>query len=225
MPSSGWSSEIGALLAKEARSELRGKTGLFTAGLFSVGAVVAIAFSSFQATPTPAAGAGLFWVALLFAASLSLPRTFALEEEQRTGDLLRMWARPHAVFWGKALFNLAHLLMTATILSVLFLMLAGLTVERFGLFAAGVVASAAALSSTLTLCGALVSRAANRSVLAAAIALPLLLPLLALGVAAFKSALGSGTLESGLEAAGGLALYAAAMYALGPHLFAAVWRT
>lgn len=187
--------------------------------------MVAIAFASVGLKLGGSIAAGLFWVALLFAAVVGLPRTFTLEEEQRTGDLLRMWARPHAVFWGKALFNLAQSLLTAIILSVLFLMLTSLEVVNLGLYAGSLLAGCVALSATVTFCGALVAQASNRAILAGAISLPMLLPLIALGIGSLKVALGSGGLDGGTQATLGLVAYGVAAYAAGPYLFAAVWRS
>jgi heme exporter protein B len=223
--SSSWRDEISAIFLKEMRTEMRSKSGLLTAGLFSVVTVVAIAFASFGLTLQGQLAAGLLWVALLFSAVIGLPRTFTLEEEQRTGDLLRMWARPHAVFWGKSLFNLAQCLATAVILSTLFIMLTSLEVQNVGLYAGSLLAGCIALSATVTFCGALVAQASNRAILAGAISLPMLLPLIALGIGSLKVALGHGSLEGGLQSTAGLAAYGIAAYSAGPHLFAVVWRS
>lgn len=223
--SSSWPAEILAVITKEVRTELRSRSGLMTAGLFSIVTVVAIAFASFGFVLDGSLGAGLLWVALLFSSVVGLPRTFTIEEEQGTGDLLRMWARPHAVFWGKALYNLGQAIATALILSLLFLVLTNLKVTDVWLYAGSLLAGCSALAASVTLCGALVAQASNRAILAGAVSLPMLLPLIALGIGSLKAALGSGSLESGLQAAFGLAMYAAAGFAIGPYLFAAVWRT
>src|SRR5437763_14502801 len=107
---SSWSREIKAILRKEIASEIRTKSGLATVGLFSLAAVVAVAFAAFNLTIGGSLASGLLWVTLLFTAAVALPRTFVSEEEQGTGDLLRLMARPEAVFWGKALYNLLLML-------------------------------------------------------------------------------------------------------------------
>lgn len=223
--SPSWSREIKAVFRKELQSEVRSKSGLMTAGLFGFVTVVAIALSSFGMSLKGTLAAGLMWVALLFAASLALPRTFLVEEEQRTGDLLRMWARPHSVFWGKCLFNLAQMVITGLLLSTLFFVMIERPIEVPWLYLMSLVGGTAALSGAVTLCGALVAQASNRSAMAAAISVPLLLPLVALGVSAMRASLGDGSLKSGLLAAEGLLGYAAVTLALGPYLFAAVWKS
>jgi heme exporter protein B len=223
--SSSWRAEILAVLKKEARSELRSKSGLYTALLFDISALIAAAFASSTQTLTPGAISAFLWIVLLFAAVVSLPRAFIIEEEQGTGDLLRLMARPHAVFWGKALFNLAFMAATAILLSFLFLILLAPEKINFGLYFASLVAGCAALAGVVSLCGALAAQAAHRFMLAGAIAVPLIVPLLALAVSASQAALGGSALDAGWRAAGGLAAYAVASFAIGPHLFAVVWKS
>jgi heme exporter protein B len=221
---SNWTAEVRAIFRKEALCELRTRSGLLTAALFSCATVTAVSLTAFNRKLTPTGGAGLFWVALLFAAILILPRAFTLEAEQRTGDLLRLWARPHAVFWGKALFNLAQILAIAILLAFLFLLLTDLEVRHVGLFVLGIFGSSLALAGGVTLCGALVAAAPNRGLLAGTLALPLLIPLILFGVAAVKVAFGDGGFGGGLTAAIGLFGYGILSMAIGPYLYAAVWE-
>lgn len=224
MPNGAWSSEILSVLRKEFVSEMRQKSGLLTAGLFAVVSVVAVAFASFGNKLTAGFASGLIWVTVLFTAVVAIPRVFLLEEEQGTGDMLRLSARPHAVFWGKGLFAFAQLLAGAAVTSLLFFILTSVPLYGVGIYVVGLTGGCAALAGAVTLCGALVAQAANRAVLAGAIALPLLLPLIALGVAGMRTALEPDGAQGGVEAVLGLWSYAAAVWAIGPHLFAAVWK-
>lgn len=221
--SSNWLDEIGAVLRKEFQSELRSKNGLLTSGLFGLISVVTIAFATFTTKKDPDVASGLYWVAMLFASVLALPRTFLIEEEQGTGDLLRLFARPHAVYWGKALYNLVLIVVVGLILSGLYVVLAQITVKLPGLFVVSVIGGCASLAGAVTLCGALVAQAANRFALASAVSTPLLLSILAFGVSTMRSALGAGFL-SGWPLAMGSVCYAVVLFAIGPWLFAAVWK-
>lgn len=221
---SSWKTEILAVLKKEVQSELRSRAGLMASGLFSVVTVVAIALATFNKTLSPALSAGLVFVALLFASAVALPRAFLLEEEQGTADLLRLMGRPHAVFWGKALFNLGLMLITGIVLSALYLFLTAQGVRDWGLFITCMIGSCGALAGTVTLCGAIVAQAKNRSALAGALSLPLLLPLVFLVVAVLRVPFGQGDIIAGWKGAVGLLGYAAATLAVGPHLFAATWK-
>lgn len=223
--SSSWRTEVIAIMRKEFQSELRARTGVLTAVLFGFTTVVALAYATFTKILSGTIAAGLLFVGFLFAAILSLPRTFLVEEEQGTGDLLRLMARPHAVFWGKALFNFVQMLAICTILTGMFILLLKQPVTVPWLLAVCLVGSAASLAAGVTLSGALVAQAANRTALAAAVALPLLLPLAAMAVAGLRVALGDGQLAGGVSAGLGLVCYGIASFAVGPYLFAAVWKS
>lgn len=221
----GWGREVAAVFQKEVASEMRSKTGLMTSGLFAVVSVVAIAFATVSNKVPATISAGLFWVVLVFSAIIALPRAFTLEEEIGTGDLLRLMARPHAVFWGKMLFNLLLILITALVLSTLFLLFARTSVAIPWLFILSVVGACLAISGGVTLSGALVAQAANRGALAGAISLPLLLPLTAIGIGALRVAFGEPGLDAGTRDALGLLCYGVVSMAVGPYLYAAVWKS
>jgi heme exporter protein B len=220
-----WSREIKAIIHKELDSEVRSKAGLYTAGLFSVVTVVAIWFAAYNQRLSGTLAAGLLWVALIFASVLALPRSFVVEEEQGTGELLRLWARPHAVFWGKALFNLVQMVVTGLVLSLLFFVLTETPIHHMGLYIGSILGGCAALAGSSTLCAALASQASSRWVLVGAISLPLMLPLVAIGITATRAALGDASVSSGSIGCIGLGCYAVVTFATGPHLYAAVWRS
>lgn len=221
---SGWVSEIRAVFRKEWLSEQRSRSGFLTALLSSVLTVAAIAYGTFTKPLEASQAAGLFWVALSFSATVSLPRNFLSEEEASTADLLRLYARPHAVYWGKAAFNFVQMLLTASILTVLFVALMKLSVASPLLMLMSILGGAAALAGTVTFCAALVAQGSNRSTLVGVISLPVLVPLILIGIAAVRAAFGDGALDKGVSACAGLWLYAAAGFSIAPSLFAAVWR-
>lgn len=222
---SGWATEIIAIFEKEWRVELRARTGWITAFLFGFTSVFVIAMATFGTRLDGGTAAGLLWAVLLFAAVLALPRVFVSEEEQGTADLLRMAASPFAVFWGKTLFNLVQMSVLGAILALLFLGLTGLEVPRSDLLVGGVGLGCLALAGTTSLCGALVAQAAQRTALAAVVALPLLLPVAILGVAVGRVAFGVGSEDSARQALVGLAGYGGLTLATGPWVYAAITRS
>jgi heme exporter protein B len=222
---SRWTAEIGAIVRKEALSEVRSKAGLLAGGVFGVVSTVALAMASATSSPSPSLAAGMVWVALLFSASVALPRAFVLEEELGTGDLLRLWARPHAVFWGKALFNSAIMVANATVLAGLYAFVGSVPIVDPALYVLSVFCGCFALSGVVTLCGALVSQAKNRSALAGALSIPVLFPLLFLGIESMRVAFGGGVAANGWQALLGMAGYATATLSLGPYLYSAVWKS
>jgi len=222
---SSWYREIKAMFLKEWQTELRSQSGVLNGLLFSVVTVFAISFASLSTKMSGTVVAGMLWIALLFSTSASLPRTFLSEEEHGTGDLLRLISRPHAIFWGKAIFNSLQCVVTGAMLSALYLGFNGTTIGVPWLFVVSVLAGCLSLAGTVTLCGAIASQASNRAVLAAVIAVPLLLPLVTIGVSAVRVSLGDGDMASGIASVIGLVGYAGATLATGPWIYATVWKS
>jgi len=196
-------------------------------GLFSIVAVVGVAFASYQERLSPSVASGLLWVILLFSSIVALSRSFVAEEEAGTAILLRLVARSHAVFWGKALFNLIQMFITAAVLSILLFGLTTQTVSHYPLYTLGLLGGCASLAGAVTLCGALAAQASNRSALVGAIGIPLLLPLIAMGIGATRYCLGGvgvGIASRAVSSAIGLSVYAFAIFAVGPWLFDVVWK-
>ncbi len=216
--------EILAIFLKEWRTELRARNGLFVSFTFSLLSVVAMGFACSIRTPSGSLGAGLFCLTLLFAAVVSLPRTFLSEEDQGTFELLRTLADPGAAFTGKMLFATLLMLLTGALLGVLFPILTGLEVKQLDLYIVAIVVECLALGSAVSLCGALVLGSPNRWVVVGVLALPLLIPQLAMAIGAFRAALGDGFVAAGWQNVAGLGGYALASVASGPSLVGAVWR-
>lgn len=227
--SSSWTAEVLAIFSKEVKSELRGKTGIATASVFALATVVTIALALYNKNPNQLdlqeVCAALIWVVILFAGLLTLPRSFLHEEEQRTSDLLRLMARPHAVFWGKALFNLLQMWAIAAVVTCLFVILTGISVVSFPLLISCVLAGSSAMVGAVTLCGAIASRASNRAALAATIAVPLVLIPTQWGVTGLRVAFGSIMAFGGLNSVVGLFAYATLSIGLGPWIYAAIWKS
>jgi heme exporter protein B len=222
---SSWPREIKAVFQKELNVELRTKSGLITAGLFSVVTVVALAIAAYNTRLSGTIAAGMIWVSILFAVIVAIPRIFLSEEELGTMDLLRLTARPHAVYWGKSLFAVSQAVVTGFLLAWMFVAFVGQPVPDPVLFSFSILFGSACLSSAVTLCGALVAQAANRSALAAAIAVPLLLPVVVMAIGATRGALGAGFHQQAVICALGLFGYGVASQAIGPELFAWVWKS
>lgn len=216
--------EIAAVFRKEWLAEVRSRHGLFTAGLFSLLSVVAMSFAGYGLRPSGSLAAGMLSVTLLFSAILALPRTFLVEDEQGTFDLLRLIGDPGPVFVGKTLYNIVQMLGTGALLGTVFLALSGVEVASTPLLVVGLGLQCVALAAAVSLCGALVIGASNRWVLAGAVAMPLLLPQVFLGVGAVRVALGEGLPAGGWQSVAGLAGFTVAALAAGPLIAAAVWR-
>ncbi len=217
-----WLAEARALWAKELRVELRARHSLQAVVLFACAALVlgSLALGPTRSTPEERAlfGPVLFWLIVLFSATLGLPRHFVREEEMGTADLLRLAASPQAVYlgkWGAAVSEiwLLELLLLPLLTIFLDLNLAGFE-THWGI---GLLLGGLGLASASTLLAAIAAQARTPSALFAALALPILLPLLTLLVALVHA-------EDPHVLTVQLLLYDGAVLAAGFLLFPAVWK-
>lgn len=220
---SEWLTETRAMLKKELLTELRGKNGLFATLLFAFGSVTAIGLAAARGEPSPTLAAGMFWVALLFAAVSGLLRTFLLEEETGTADLLRLWANPSPVFWGKFFFNLLLQIAVCLLITPLFILFVGSTITDWPLLIATLLIGSIALTAAVSICGAIACRAQGKAMVAGVISLPVLFPVLLMGISALRVALGA-PVSGGWQALAGCAGLALVFCAVGPYLYAAIWK-
>lgn len=218
-----WSREIGAVFRKEWRMESRSLSGISTTALLCFVSVVIIYSITADSTLNPMVGAGIYWVILVFAASVNLARTFIQEEESRTADFWRLMARPEAVFWGKSLFNMAQMTIATFVMSVLFVLMGHVKVEQPLTFVANALGGALAIASTVTMSGAIAAPASNRSALAAAISVPVLLFLVSMGVSGTATAFGE-PLHNGEKVSIIMFLYAFAVSTTGPVVYSKIWK-
>lgn len=217
-----WFRQVGLVLKKDLRIELRSGEVTLTSAFFAV-LVVVLASMSFLGSRESgrSLAAGVIWLSIAFAAVLSLGRSWAREREGAALDgLLVTPLRASALFSGKALglclflfaieavvFPLAALFFSLDLLQVApgLLLLALLTTP--GIAAAG------------TLFGAMTVRTRARDLVLSIVLFPLLAPALLVAVAASRAYL-EGALLSELDGffrlllvfavtfwAGGLALF------------------
>lgn len=218
-----WVREIIAVARKEWLCEIRTLSGLATTALFALVSVVVIGTATYNLKLSPVLGAGLLWLILVFAGSVTLPRTFIAEEELGTGDLLRLMARPEAVFWGKSLVNALQMVVTALLVTMFFIVNSQLSVTNLGLLVVSMVSGSLSIASTVTLCGAFAAQATNRSTVAAAISIPLLIFLANLGVTAVAASLGEDN-RQGWSAGTGMVAYAILTSVVGPYIYTLLWK-
>lgn len=217
------SADLRTWLRKEFRSELRSRHALLVSGLFGLMAVAAASFGGSIEKPTPTLAAGLLTVILLFAGSISVPRMFLSEDEQGTFDLTRTIGPLGDVFLAKLVFSLCQQTVTSVVLGFLFVGMVGMTVENLWLFLVAMVGLGVALASALSLSTACILGAANRWILAVAVAMPLLFPLVFLGMGCLRVAFGDGAIAAGWTNAAALVGYSVVPFSAGPWLVEQIW--
>jgi len=211
------------MIGKEWRTEIRSRHGVMTAGLFSLLTVVTMALAGSTSLPAPGLAAGIVCTALLFASIISVPRTFIVEDEQGTIDLLNLLCHPSAAYFGKMVVGLVPTLLSGLMMTTVYVAMAGIPVERPVILALGAFLTCTSLATAISLCGALVVGATNKWVLAGVASMPLLVPTIFLSVGALRVAFGEGSIGSAYQCLVGLLGLTVCWGALGPVLTAVVW--
>src|SRR5712664_1420829 len=174
-------SNAAVLLGKELRTEFRSRELLTTTPVF---VLIVIVLVTFTFDPTSAEsrlfGAGLLWLAFLFAASLMLQPCFLREQTSDTLSALRLSvSAPFAIFLAKLVANTLFLLLTELLLLPVFVVMYNVPVLPmlhwlifvFFLGSLGVSIAGTALS-------AISAQARMRELLLPLLLLPLLTPIL-----------------------------------------------
>lgn len=226
---SSWWAEIGAVLAKDWRTELRTRTALNTLALFAVTTLVIVSFGLGPVGNSAGMAGGvlpvLLWIILLFAATAGLPRLFVHEEDTHTALALRLSATPSALFTGKLLYGVSLILAVEALVVPLFLAVMQLQVAQPWLLVFVLLAGGYGLAAGSTLISAIASQARGQSTLFAVLAFPVLLPLFILLVDLTRMAVVAAPLATpwGSQMAP-LLLYDLVVTVAGWMLFPAVWN-
>lgn len=225
---SRWAAEVGAVFAKDARSEFRTRSTLSAVLLFAVTTLAVISFSLSAQGLAPGVKArilsSLLWVVLFFSAMSGLPRVFVKEEDHGTVLALRLSARPNVVFVGKLLFNVALLLGVTLTVVPLYVVLMEPVVQRWDIFLTVLVLGMGGLAGAATLLAALVAKTTNRDSLFVVLAFPVLLPLLVCAINGSVGAFLGVGLEETRSSLVVLAAYLVATVTASLMLFEYVWE-
>lgn len=215
--------EILAVFRKEWKSESRSLSGLTTTGLICLVSVVTANTITWTTSINPVIAAGIYWMILVFAGSISLPRIFLQEEENRTADFWRLMARPEAVYWGKWLFNTIQMLIASLLMTIAFVVMVKVKIEHPFVLILSSFGGAVSIASTVTVTGAIASGASNRNALAAALSTPILLFLVNLGVTTTGFAFGE-PFSDGEKWTWIMIAYSIVASTLGPVVYSRIWK-
>jgi len=211
-----------AVLAKDARCELRTRHALGAVLLFAVTSTVAVSFTLTAWGSKGPVAAALVWLVIYFSAMSGLSRVFVREQETHTAPLLRLAAPPNAVYLGKLAFNLALMLAIEVVTVPLFVLLMGCRVASWGSVICILIMGSLGLSVGATTSAAMVARARARGALYAAISFPLLIPVLAVAVLGTEAAMaGSSAVAQDLRL---ILYYVGAVLTASLMLFRFIWE-
>jgi heme exporter protein B len=180
--SSTYLNEAVAIWFRDMRSEFRTRYALNAILMFAVTTLIAVSFAigSFRIDESerPFLYAVLLWIILTFSALSGLSRSFVKEEEAGTIDVLKLSARPQAVFLGKLLFNLSLLGALGFVIVPSFILLMAYQINFPGFFTTMIITGCLGLGAGTTIIAAMIARASGRGALFSVLSLPLLLPLM-----------------------------------------------
>ncbi|MHB8287798.1 MAG: heme exporter protein CcmB [Acidimicrobiales bacterium] len=205
---------------KDLRIEMRSRVTVNQVAPLSVLMLILFAFAlGPDRKPLVAASAGLYWVAVLFAAVLAVQRSFAIESAESARDGLRLWGLdPAGVFLGKAAAVGVQLLFLEVLMGAGVVLLYGAHIT--GILAAILtcVLATAGLAAVGVSYGAISSGLRVRETLLPLLMLPVVAPVLLAATQSWRSAV-SGATSNGEPWMALLAVFAAVYLAAGVLAF------
>jgi len=222
-----WLAEVGAVFAKDLRTELRTRVALNSLGLFALTVLAAVSYTigpyRIAEADRPFLLSALLWIVIFFAAMAGLDRSFVKEEETHTAPLLRLSAAPSVVWAGKLLFNFTLLVVLMALLVPLYCVMMGFSIVLPGLFVAVLGVGAYTLAVTTTMVAAIISRAMTRGALFSVLSIPLLLPLIIFLIQGTR-AVAEGEVDGVTNTLRAVISFAGVMTVVSALLFPMVWN-
>jgi heme exporter protein B len=215
---------ITAVLQKDLQSELRSRYAINTVLAF-VGAsllLILFALNAERLPPTPKSA--LVWIVILFAALSSLARSFVVETDRKTFDLLRLHGSASEIFVGKLCYNFLFTLSVNLTTFLIYIFLLGMPIADGLAFVLVIVLGTAGLSGISTMLGAIVSQADRKGAIFSVLSLPLLFPLILILVRTTKAALIEGFTVNYVNDFWALFGYAGVTITAGILLFDYIWE-
>jgi heme exporter protein B len=173
------------IVRKDLTVEVRSREVLYTTAFFAVSCVLVFAFALVrEGRPLEDAAAGILWIAIAFAGTLALGRTFERERQTETlrALLLAPASRP-AIYVGKLVGILALMaVVEAVLVPLVALLFHAPVLARPALMLALLACGTAGFGAVGTLFAAMLVRARSRDVLLPVLLYPITIPVIIAGV-------------------------------------------
>ena len=184
-PSSTYLKVIGAIVWKDLVAELRSRELLSAMLLFALLVILIFNFAiDLQPDLRITITAGVLWVAFAFAGTLGLNRSMAVEKDRGCLDgLLLAPVDRSAIYFGKALSNLAFMLIVAMIVLPIYSILYNINVLNPGLLLV-VILGSTGYAAIGTLLSSMAIQTRTRDVLLPVLLFPVIVPVLLAAVKA-----------------------------------------
>ena len=222
--SSDWTTKALAVLAKDIRTELRTRYSLNALFMFAFTTLVVVSFSLGQLSLGVQVLSALYWIIIFFASMSALSGVFVKEEDAKTAQTLRLFARPSVIYAGKLIYNTLLLTILCALLTPLYVVFMNVTVPDWPLFLVVVLLGIIGLSGATTIIGAIVAKANVRGALFAVLSFPVLLPLLVAAIGGTDAALVGAGWAGAENHVKFLVAYAVIMITTSAVLFDFVWN-
>ena len=178
-----------AILTKDLQIELRSRYAINTVLAFVGASLLLVLFALNAEQLSETTQSALVWIIILFAALSSLSRSFVMETDKRTFNLLRLHSRAIDVFLGKLCFNYLFTLSVNCVTFTAYIFLLGIPVADGTALLLVLLLGTAGLSGVATMLGAIVSQADRQGAIFSVLSIPLLFPLILILVQLTKVAL------------------------------------
>lgn len=215
---------ISAVFVKDLQAEMRSRYAVNTVLAFVAAALFLILFSLNAEQLPPTAKSGLVWIIILFAALSSLSRSFVMETERQTFNLLRLHGRASEVFIGKLSYNFIFALSVNILTFMCYIFLLDIPITDGTALLLTLILGTAGLSAVATLLAAIVSQADRKGAIFSVLSIPLLVPLVLILVRTTKSALIEGLTQNYINDFWALFGFAGVSISAGIILFDYIWE-
>jgi heme exporter protein B len=222
--SSGWTTKALAVLTKDIRTELRTRYSLNALFMFAFTTLVVVSFSLGQLSLNVQVLSALYWIIIFFSAMSALAGVFVKEEDTKTAQTLRLFARPSVVYAGKLAYNVLLLTILCVMVTPLYVIFMNVTVPDWPLFLIVIALGIIGLAGATTIIGAIVAKANVRGALFAVLSFPVLLPLLVAAIGGTNAALMAAGWSGAENHVKLLVAYAVIMITTSVALFDFVWN-
>lgn len=182
--------EVGSLIWKDIKLELRNKHTINTMLLYMVGTIF-LAYISFMLRISqlePITWNTLFWIILLFSAVNSTTNSFIKESSGRQLYYYQL-AKPGSIIIAKIVFNFILLVSLSLIGFLMYMAFLGNPVQDLKVYLLSIVLGALGFSSSLTLIAGIAAQTTNSSSVMAVLSLPVMLPLINMLIKLSKNAM------------------------------------
>lgn len=213
-----------AVAYKDLQIELRNRYSISTALLFTLISSTIVNFSIPSESVSPSIYTGMLWAVMFFASMTGMARAFVSEEEKGTTLLLKLLTSPLAVFYGKFIYNVVFSVLINFSSVLMFQIFFDKIEISSHLFCLVIFSGSIGIASSSTIIGAIISRANVKGALFPILSLPILVPILMVGIEATTLSILGGNSTVILNDIALILAYSGLLVVISSLVFEFVWR-